>query len=647
MKAMVIGLEPSATRLRTAVRVLELCGLLLAAGTAQASPLAPARPNAAAKARTPCRGVDSNLSGGSLVTTVPLKAGGRRYQLEVRTTGALGEPRTSSFVVSSGRRTLLREEATGSPGGFTLTVDFGSGVRGARHIELASVDGRTVTGTVDGRALVPFTAGGNTAPDFADGGKVPKLKMKPLLRRVLRKLALCAGQESPTTPAALALISSCDTCNAGCALAFAGCGFATLLSAAAGVGIPTLALNIANCEDALFKCASACARGTACCPVPCAGGHGIALGSTVCEATCSEGAVCCGGSNNPDGQCCGEGGSHCCGSSCLNAGDRCLNPNTGAFCYGAFPGDVCSDTSLSGAAFCCDSSKPVCRDAVQHVCCASNAGELCDIDGGTGCCPSDLPYCSSGTAAGCCAEPVCCDPPSSKCGNTCCNPFTEVCGDATRGLCVEAAPDVVIDQPASGAHLFEDTPVALAGHVFGGTCTNQNGGWTSSTQADEIPQAGCTVSAKFHGLGMRTLTLTVTSPHGTPGSASILVTIDAKPAVVASILAPSASAAINVDNCDEPLLEAYATGASPLTLAWIWQADQLGCAPFSIPASCPPLNIACTVQPPPDTSVSFWHSCGPPAPPCVGSGKIRLQVTDALNQSATDEVAVSLVRNPH
>src|SRR5262249_22930029 len=161
------------------------------------------------------------------------------------------------------------------------------------------------TGTVDGRALAPFTIGGNTAPDFADGGKAPKLKMKPLLRRVLRKLAACAGGEQSTTPTPQALLSSRDTCNIGCRLAFPGCGLGVLRSAAAGVGIPTLALNIGNCEDALFKCASACAHGKACCPVPCAAGHGISLGSNVCAATCSEDAVCCGGPDNPNGQCCG------------------------------------------------------------------------------------------------------------------------------------------------------------------------------------------------------------------------------------------------------------------------------------------------------------------------------------------------------
>jgi hypothetical protein len=629
------------TQLRAAVHVLGVCGLLFAAGMP---------PNAAARGKTRCRGVESNASGAGLVTTIPLKFGGRRYHLEVRSAGALGEPRTSSFTVTTGRRTLLRAQATGSPDGFTLNVDLGNGVRGARHIELASADGRTVTGTVDGRALAPFTVEGNTAPDFVDGGTVPKLKMKPLLRGVLRKLAklaVCAGQESPATPASSpgtptpqalisSFLSSCDLCNMGCGLAFMVCGGSALLSAAAGVGIPTLALNIANCEDALFKCTSACVRGKACCPVPCAGGHGIALGNNVCEATCSEGAVCCGGPDNPNGQCCGGGGSTCCGYWCIDAGDRCLNPNTGAFCYGAFPGDVCSDTSQAGPAFCCDSSKPVCRDATQHVCCASNAGELCDIDGGIGCCPPDRPYCSRGNAAGCCAEPVCCDPPSSKCGSACCNPFTEVCGDPNQSLCVESPPEVVIDQPTPGAQLFEGVPVTLSGHDVGlGICQfhPQNGHWSSDGMSDVVPQSGCTVSAKFIGTGPRTLTFKVIGPHGTPGSKSVTVTVVPKPPVFASIVSPAANQSFSYPY-GQILLEASAGGQEPLTYTWVWQADAMGCAPFTIAPVCPKFNIECVTQPPQGvTFLSYWDAAAQ-SPPCTGTGQLKLTVTDALNQTA-------------
>jgi hypothetical protein len=101
------------------------------------------------------------------------------------------------------------------------------------------------------------------------------------------------------------------------------------------------------------------------------------------------------------------------------------------------------------------------------------------------------------------------------------------------------------------------------------------------------------------------------------------VTVDPKPAVDVQILSPTMGSAINVDNCDDVLLTAYAIGAQPVTLTWTWQADQMGCAPFTMTTSCPPLNIVCITQPPPDTYYSFWHSCGPPEPPCIGTGRSR------------------------
>jgi hypothetical protein len=626
-------------------------GVWLLATTAHATATELHAPYAAAQRKGRCRGVDSVASGGALVTTIPANVGGRRYKLEVTTVAAPDMPRSSTLVLSTGHRTWMRSEATASGSGFTLTVELDAGARGVQRMELASTDGVTATGTVDGRALVPFAVGGDAAPQFADGGDAPKLKVKPLLRRVLRKTIACASPPSSSSVVTRALISSCDLCNAGCGLAFAGCGLGTLLSAAAGVGIPTIALNISSCEKALFDCAKACATGSACCPVPCAGGHGISIGDHVCEATCSEGAVCCGGAAHPNGTCCDSSDS-CCGPFCIDTTvGKCVNPTTGAYCQ-LGQGDLCGDASMPGPfAFCCPNDKPVCRDTSQHVCCPQGAGQVCLIDGEMDCCPADTPFCSQGTAQGCCAEQVCCDPPQSKCGNTCCDPLTQVCANAGTSTCAEAPPDVVIDQPDEGDHVFEDTPITLAGHDLGlGRCQTspQSGHWTSDNVADQIPANGCMVTATLHGTGQHLLTFTVNAAGGTPGSTSVHVTVDPKPAVVASILAPSDGTSINVDNCDDLELDAYATGAQPLTLTWTWQADQLGCAPFTMTTSCPIQFFICTVQPPPDTYFTYWHSCGPPEPPCIGTGTMQLQVTDMLNQTANAKpVNVTIVRNPH
>ena len=127
-----------------------------------------------------------------------------------------------------------------------------------------------------------------------------------------------------------------------------------------------------------------------------------------------------------------------------------------------------------------------------------------------------------------------------------------------------------------------------------------------------------------------------------------MVTVVPKPPVFASIVAPAANDAFNVDNCEQILLEADAGGQDPLTYAWTWQADGIGCAPFTISPDCPKENLACVSQPPPGvTSLAFWDTCTQ-RPPCTGTGKLKLGITDALNQTATaTPVPITLLVNPH
>jgi hypothetical protein len=216
---------------------------------------------------------------------------------------------------------------------------------------------------------------------------------------------------------------------------------------------------------------------------------------------------------------------------------------------------------------------------------------------------------------------------------------------------VESPPDVVIDQPTFMESIYEDTPTVLAGRDLGlGLCSGNpaSGRWASDGTGDYIPQPGCSVLATFHGIGVRLLTFTVTGPYGTPGQTSVWVQVVARPPTIARIIAPTNGSGINVDDCFDVLLEAYGEGTGSLTYTWTWQADQGGCAPFSVTAYCPISNPVCFVQPPQGiTYLSYWNPCGPPEPPCIGTGKLRLEVRDTLNQTDTDEVSVTLTRNPH
>jgi hypothetical protein len=441
------------------------------------SALLPGSAIAAKGRRAPAR-CTIGQSHGALVTTVPLRIQGHRLKLDLMTAGTPTGPRTSSLVLSRGRTVLLQSHGSISAAGFTLTIEFGAAVRGIRTIELASADGRTVTGTVDGRALAPFALG--SAPGalaFADGGASPRVRIKPVVRQALRKLstldlAACAAAGSPALVSPRPLLSDCELCLDACFIAYWSCNTAALIALGAceavtvGAGtplcVPTYLLAAAGCHKAMFDCSTACTNGTSCCPVPCAGGHGVAISDTAfCQQTCSDGAVCCGGASDARGQCCDKA-ADCCGATCLEglfAGDRCVNPSTGAFCFKEFPGDVCGDTSQPTSAFCCPVGAPVCRDAGKHVCCPAGAGEVCSVDGQAGCCPPNAPRCIKGSA--CCApqdvcgaEGACCPPPHVCLGQTCCNPPSTVCGaaccdefstcvDAERSLCCASLTSVV------------------------------------------------------------------------------------------------------------------------------------------------------------------------------------------------------------
>jgi endoglycosylceramidase len=64
-------------------------------------------PNAAARGKTQCRGVESNPSGAALVTTVALKFGGRRYHLEVSYNGHIVTDSHRSLVAPNLHEAVL------------------------------------------------------------------------------------------------------------------------------------------------------------------------------------------------------------------------------------------------------------------------------------------------------------------------------------------------------------------------------------------------------------------------------------------------------------------------------------------------------------------------------------------------------------
>jgi hypothetical protein len=329
-----------------------------------------------------------------------------------------------------------------------------------------STDGKTFQGTVDGRALEPFSA--STPPDalrFVDGRPGPKFKIKRAVLSLLRKLAQANPQScsagQPTAGASVRPLdlglSACELCQDECtAIAFVAeasalGALAACVAVSHGVLTIPCAFGFATAygaaEKGLLDCYGNCQEGSKCCPVPCAGGtpnQDCVLG------TCSENAVCCGGVSNPKGQCC-DNATDCCGatsSTCLEgifAGYKCADVQTGAFCYPG-QGDVCADTSMPGlyngagvlgsGSACCPADSPVCRDATNHVCCSSGAGDVCGND----CCQASTPHCD--TVGKCCVATDTCGPTGECCpaphvclGSVCCNPpDNEVCTGILTGV---------------------------------------------------------------------------------------------------------------------------------------------------------------------------------------------------------------------
>jgi hypothetical protein len=425
-------------------------------------------------------------SGDTLTTVAPVTVDGKRLELQMTRSGAASGPHTFAFSLSRGHRILLHGQGTISATGFNLTHRFGAGVSGIHDISLTSADGQTVAGTIDRRALEPFTLGGNaTALEFADKGVAPKIKLKPFLLAALRNLPTIDGSQCATgtgrtktsrsdaaVPVPEFLGLDCTFCEAGCGLADLGCNVAALvalagceagsLGAATPGCVPAYIAASAGCLKAEFECSDSCETG-ACCSVPCAGGTPNAASPTeFCKQTCSSGATCCGGQSNPQGTCCDQA-SDCCGGAssssptCLEgifAGDRCVNQNTGAFCY-SDEGDVCGSTAQAGHANCCPGKSPVCRDSGTGLCCAKGAGDVC----GDRCCPADASQCARGGACcrpadvcgddgDCCPAPhvchgkTCCNPPSTTCGSACCN-AAETCVDPSKSLCCGILTGVV------------------------------------------------------------------------------------------------------------------------------------------------------------------------------------------------------------
>jgi hypothetical protein len=338
---------------------------------------------------------------------------------------------TSTTVIRQKRALVLQMTASVQPGGLgTIEVLYGKVYKGIALADLTT-DGQTVSGTVDGRAIVPFAASAQAADfQFQDGQPAPQISLSPKLNQQLTQLyAKAEAQAGACSGVSAQLHESrlCITCVAGCAAAATlallgakkGCAAASLIcvfgAPACFAGCMVVALVATGL--AAEVCVDACARNP-CCAVPCHKTNGDPF---CCEGgeTCLRPGVCCRAGQTPCG------GRNCCPSPdrCVAGGECCLHPNfpCGQNCCGPFSGICCNGVCCNGACIngsCCAPPSRHCGN--DNVCCPSDR----DCCNGSCCPPGQICFNNQ------CITPDPC-PGANLCAGQCC-PQGRVC---CNGVC--------------------------------------------------------------------------------------------------------------------------------------------------------------------------------------------------------------------
>jgi hypothetical protein len=337
-----------------------------------------------------------------------------------------GDVLTSTTIIKQKRALLLKSVITfDSNGTSTLQFRYGRAFTGIARADLVN-DGQTVSGTVDGRAIVPFPASGQVQPfQFQDGQPAPDTALSEELTQRLAELYAKAETQSEACAGAGARAADlhaerhtslpCITCVGACAAGATICGLklkgpcaaaaAICLVGAAACFAGCMAIGFAGCALAAVACVDICAR-EPCCAIPCHHTNG----DTFC---CEEGHTCL-----RPGACCAPGrfacqGQNCCASAerCMPGGACCEHPNfpCGTSCCGPFTGLCCNGVCCNGECIngsCCPAPGRRCgntcctAECCNGVCCNSNQSCISGVcttvcAPGTSFCPGNGQCCLS------------------------------------------------------------------------------------------------------------------------------------------------------------------------------------------------------------------------------------------------------------
>jgi hypothetical protein len=411
---------------------------------------------------------------------------------------------THQLIAEVGGVKQFQYDASNSAFRLSFGPAFGLGTQ-----TFASLDGKTLTGRIGGRDIVPITVSSflpagkaATALIFADGKPPPEMKEDPAIRKALQDGLYAAGENgklcvttragpsksgpgfitSSIPPAGGSYYASqaftdynedlpqCSGCYSDCNAQFSTCmsNNATICASLTGPAIQicmAIADN-ATCGPNQSTCEDNCRAGP-CQPVNC-GLDGCAAGHVCADPSTS---LCC------------PGGSTVCSSGslwtwCCKDGGTCLAPggNDGTYVYYCCPQGhaVCAEQCCSAGSGCsneniCCPVGPAGEPSVscRGVCCS--AGNVC-TPGGNCCNPADIcgtECCTGGT----CLNGSCCQGTSQYynlvCNGSCCPGLGHVCcnkqcceGQCLNGKC---CPEVQV---------CGNTCCAPGQNCVGGKCTS-------------------------------------------------------------------------------------------------------------------------------------------------------------------------------
>lgn len=347
---------------------------------------------------------------------------------------------TARMVVRRNNTAALQLEAQATRQGVSVHVVLGTGFHGMHDVSFTSNDRETAQGTIDGRAIAPFSIHAKAdSIKFADGSPLPtgtidadlKQALPPLMKSIRAQCPSAAlpfappfapttgGGDPPSHYSYPNQSSACQGCLAG-----SGAALVTCIAVAAAASVECLVFYAVCFAAAVLTCATAyyialvtgchvaalggAAGGGPCCPVGCG----------VDNRCCDVGETCVGSK----GQCCSPGLKGCGDSYCCGATDQCLSsaPN-----IPPFPPNLCCPAGRNVCnGVCCPRDNDICNPQTQ-VCCP--AGDVC----GNNCCDGADQICVNSSSSTCCAR-------AHACGTSCCA-TSESCADANHGTCSACA----------------------------------------------------------------------------------------------------------------------------------------------------------------------------------------------------------------